>query len=97
MMDSIFKKINKFLFSKRKPELMDRLSHLIVIQVFFVFSALLIIILYPKQDLSTLEKNSRISAVIENLKENLDNGFENNSIDLKSKEADKIIDGHKQR
>jgi len=89
----IFTKLYKFLFHKRKPELMDRLSHLIVIQVFFVFSALLIIILYPKQDLSSLEKNNLMLKSLNSFSDYLNRGLENYNTDSNLEETGTIVEG----
>jgi len=93
MMESILNKLYKYPFLKREPELMDRLSHYIVIQVFFVFSAILIIVLYPKGDFSTINENNHLLAIMDSLNEDLDKGLENIQSVSSSKETDKIIEG----
>ena len=93
MMYTIITKLYKYLFRKRKPELMDRLCHFIVVQVFFVFTAILIIVLYPREDFSTLEKNNQVSVVLDSLRENINRGLEKYKTESNSKEADRVIEG----
>jgi len=64
-----------------------------VIQVFFVFSALLIIILYPKQDLSSLEKNNLILKSLDSFSDNINRGLENYNTDSNPEETGTIVEG----
>ncbi len=93
MMDKIYTKLYKQLFQKRKPEIMDRLSHYIVVQVFFVFTAILIIVLYPRNELSTLENNNQISVILDSLGKDINRGLEEYKTWTNSEEVDKIIEG----
>jgi len=48
----------------RKPGLMIRLSHLILVQVVFVFAALALIVLFPSAEVSPVKENKHLEEVL---------------------------------